>query len=457
VKSQGERHMVHRKGLVLAAMAVLLIAAGCSSSSKSSQSSATTVGSTGSTSGSSASSSSGSSGSAAGSSPSGSSGSSSGAGTGSYTVGVLTDVTGVSAANQSTFPKGVKAGVGLVNSEGYKLKYIVADTTSSTTGALAAAQKLVEQDHVFAVLLDSGFGFAAAPFLTKHGIPVIGAQVDGTEWLTARNMFSVYGTTDYSKVESTSGLFFKKAGVTKIGSIGYGISPSSSEDAKGVADSAQAAGIKVAYLNANLPFGSTNVGPVALAMKSAGVDGLTTAVETNTSFALIDALRQSGVNLKGVLLPSGYGGDLVQGGPGASQSAQGVSFGSNYQPVELNTPATDRFQNALKTYAGVTGDPTAAEYTGYVSVDGFITGLKAAGANPTQSSYINTMLGITTYDAAGLYGNNPIGFSMSQRGQTGPGNCEYIMEYSGTTFHTVAGEEPLCGTTIPGVKVPISS
>jgi branched-chain amino acid transport system substrate-binding protein len=45
------------------------------------------------------------------------------------------------------------------------------------------------------------------------------------------------------------GDFFKAQGVTNVGTIGYGISPSSSEYAKGVADSAKHAGLKAGYLN----------------------------------------------------------------------------------------------------------------------------------------------------------------------------------------------------------------
>jgi branched-chain amino acid transport system substrate-binding protein len=96
-------------------------------------------------------------------------------------------------------------------------------------------------------------------------------------------------------------------------------------------------------------------------------------------------------------------------------AAQGVYFLSGYEPIEMNTPATQRFQNAMKTYAGVTGDPTFAEYIGYVTVDALVQGLKAAGQNPTQPSLINAMLGITSYNAAGPYGDHTIGWAMDQR------------------------------------------
>ena len=73
----------------------------------------------------------------------------------------------MSAAGFLTFPKGIQAGIGVAKAEGYNIKYVEADTGSTPTGALTAAQRLVEQDHVFAVLGDSSLFFAAAPYLLR--------------------------------------------------------------------------------------------------------------------------------------------------------------------------------------------------------------------------------------------------------------------------------------------------
>jgi branched-chain amino acid transport system substrate-binding protein len=433
--------MKHRRGRVLIAAIVALVVAGaCSSSSKSSSSSTTsgTSPSSGSTSPSSASPGSGSS--------------------RTYTVGLLTDITGPAATNAYTLPQGVEAGIGQAATEGYHIKYITADTGSSTTGALTAAQRLVEEDHVFAVIANSAFTFAAAPYLKSKGIPVIGAAVDASEWITDANMFSIIGTQDYTKVYSQPGLFFSKVGVTNLASLGYSISPSSSLTAKSTAVAAEQYGIKVGYLNANFPFGGTNAGPSVLAMKSAGVNGFSGAIETNTVFAILNDLRNSGVTLKAALMATGYGGDLVQGGPGAVQAAQGVYFLTSFEPVELHTAATMQFQNDLKTYANVSTAPTFAEYQGYVSIDAFVQGLKAAGSNATQASLINAMLGITAYNGAGLWSGHTLNFALSSRGQaSGIDNCWWITQFSGTTFHPVNGMNPLCGMTIPGKTVSLSS
>ena len=369
------------------------------------------------------------------------------------TVGVLTDLTGEAASEYATTADGVEAGVGVAGTEGYKIKYILADTQTSPSGALAAAQKLVEQDHVLAVIAISALTFSASDYLTSQGVPVIGAAIDSSEWLSPKsyNMFSVIGNQDFTKVTTTTGLFMKSQGVTNLGSLGYSVSPSSAAAARSAGVSAEAAGIKAGYVNDSFPFGGTNVAPVALGMKSAGVNGMVADTDANTVYALVAALQQEGVHLKVALAPTGYGGDLFSAGAATMQAAQGDYFEVLYEPVEMHTPATELLQNALAKYAGVHTDPTFAEYLGYVSVDGLVQGLKGAGSNPTQSSLIKSLSDITDYQAAGLYGGHQ-SINWSQR-PMGAKQCTWFVKFSGSTFHLVAGADPLCGYIIPGKSV----
>jgi ABC-type branched-subunit amino acid transport system substrate-binding protein len=371
---------------------------------------------------------------------------------GTYTVGLYTDQTGLAASGNKTSDKGVQAGIAWAATQGYTIKYVTADTASSPTGALSAAKKLVEQDHVDVVISVSSLMLLASNYLTSQGIPVIGAAEDGPEWITSKNMFSVFGPTDTTKVATTFGDFFKSQGATTVGSLGYGISPQSANVAKAIGISVQNAGLKAGYVNANFPFGSTNVAPQALAMKSAGVDSFTASVDPNTGFALVTALRQAGVNLKVALLPTGYGGDLLQAGPGALQAAQNVYFLSSWEPIEMNTPATRQFQNALKS-VGITGDPTYAEYAGYTSVLLLVKGLDAAGANASHPAIITGLSGITNWDSGGLFGSHSIDLSHPTAAAIGVDNCIWVTKLSGSTFQLVDGADPICGTIIPGKTI----
>ncbi len=422
--------MFSKRKLLVAAAVIMTVAAGCSSSSKSSSSSTSTAGT--------------------------SSGSSSSSGNHTISVGILTDITGPAASGNKTSVQGVQAGAVIAKQDGWTLKTYVGDTQTSPTAALNAAKTLVEQDHVDVILTVSAITFGGAPYLTQQGVPVVGAPEDGPEWLTSKNMFPVYGYLDTTKVSTVYGEFFKMEGVTNVGALGYSISPSSAEAAKGAAVSAENSGLKVGYLNANFPFGSTNVQPVAIAMKNAGVNGFTATVDPNTGFALITALRQVGDPLKVALLPTGYGGDLIQAGPGALQSGQGVYFGTSFEPMEMNTAATQQLKSALAAI-GIHTDPTYAEYAGYASVALLLEALKTTGPNPTHSSLITALNGVTGFNAAGLFGDHSFDLGNRTNTATGVGPCLYVTKLSGSTFQLVPGADPICGSEIPGKSVSASS
>jgi branched-chain amino acid transport system substrate-binding protein len=417
-----------RSRMVLAVAAVAVTAAACGSS-----------GSSG-------------SGPTGGSGGSGASGSTGAKATKTYTVGLLVDDTGIAASGQKHVEDGMKAAISIVAKQGYNIKYVVADTQSSPAGALSAAQSLVQRQHVFAVIAHSALFFAAAPYLTKQNIPVIGAPQDGPEWITSKNMFATYGAIHTEKVATTGGLFLKQQGVTNLGSVGYSISPSSAEASKTSALSAQAVGLKAGYVNSKFPFGSTDVQPIALAMKDAGIDAVTPEVDPNTSFALITALRNAGVDLKVALLPIGYGVDLLQAGPGTLKAAQNVYFSLTYEPVELHTKATEAFVAALKATGGTTA-PGLPTYDGYASILMLVQGLQGAGANPTQASVIASLSKIHDFNPGGLYGSHPLDINDRVNLVSGPDGCEYFVKLTGSTFEPVKNADPLCGTLVPGKTV----
>jgi ABC-type branched-subunit amino acid transport system substrate-binding protein len=374
------------------------------------------------------------------------------AATKTVTVGVLTDVTGPASSGNKTFVDGVKAGVVYASRNGYTVKYVLADTATNPATALAAAQKLVTQDHVTAVLATSSLLFLTTNYLTAHNVPVIGVAADGPEWATSKNMFGVTGELQQTKVATTLGKAFQTLGVTNLAALGYSISPVSAEAAASGALAAETAGIKTGYLNAKFPFGSTDVGPVVLAMKDAGIDGLYPTVDPNTGFALISGLRDQGVNLKAALLPTGYGGDLLQAGPGALNQAQGVYFNLPYEPVEMKTAATRQLEADFAS-AKITMAPTFSSYNGYVATGLLVRALKDAGGAPAQASLLTALSNIHDWDAMGLFGGHKVDINDRVNVVAGADNCAWIMKLEGRTFTPVPKLSPVCGELIAGKTV----
>jgi ABC-type branched-subunit amino acid transport system substrate-binding protein len=413
-----------RSSAALAAAAAMVAAAGCSSSGSTSNG-----GETGATAG----------------------------GNKTITVGLLTDQTGPAASGNKTSVDGVKAGTYYAARNGYTVKYVVADTQTSPTGVTTAAKKLVTQDHVSAVLSVSSLTLLAAPYLTARGIPVIGAGEDGPEWTTAKNMFSVFGALNTTKVATTFGEYLKSQGVTSYGGLGYAVSPVSAESVKGDAASAEAAGIKIGYLNANFPFGSTNVAPVAIAMKNAGVDSFTAATDPNTAFSLITELKNQGVDLKASMLATGYGSDLTQAGAGALAAAQNVNFVMTTEPFAMNTAATQQMSKDMKS-AGVPVDqPTYGQYAGYLSVGLLVQALQGSGGSTSSAKLIDSLSNIHDWNGVGLFGDQKVDINNRTDFVAGPNNCMWVAKLEGKTFTAVKSASPICGKLIPGKTVSSSS
>jgi ABC-type branched-subunit amino acid transport system substrate-binding protein len=374
-----------------------------------------------------------------------------------FTVGLLTDATGPAASGNKLSVNGVNAGKVYAARNGYKFRVVLADTQTNPAAVAAAAKKLVTQDHVDAVLSVSAITLLAAPYLTAHNVPVIGVGEDGPEWLTAKNMFSVFGALNTTKVATTFGEIAKGLGVTNLGALGYAISPVSAENTKGNAASAEAAGFTVGYLNANFPFGSTNVAPVAIAMKNGGVNGFTAATDPNTAFSLITALKQQGVNLKAAVLSTGYGSDLAQAGQGALNAAQNVYFVMTSEPFSANTAATKQFAADLKSAGVVTTQAAYSEYAGYLSVGLLVRALNGAGSNPTSAAIIKSLEGVHDWNGLGLMGDLKVDINNRTDFAAGPNNCAWIAQLEGTKYIPVKGMQPLCGKLIPGKTVSSSS
>jgi branched-chain amino acid transport system substrate-binding protein len=385
-------------------------------------------------------------------------GSNSASGGSTIKVGVLTSLSGGFASGFTTTEKGVKARFDLENAaggvNGKTLEYVMAD---DATGADTAVDKLVQQQNVFGILSVSPGFVRGAATAARSGVPVIGSGFDGApQWLdkNVTNFFDIAGAVGYGSVNNNFGTFLKSQGVTKMAAVGNTGGPSSAGAATGVVLSAEQAGIPRGYLSTTLAPGSTDVGPIVLGIKESGADGLYLPVIPATAFATIAGLAQAGVRMKAIILATGYGNDLLESPP-AVQAAQGADFMTPATPVELKTPGTLKFQDALQKYAGVGGTPTFAEYQGWLTADAFIAGLKAAGANPSPKTFIQKFRN-ADWDTAGLLGtpaNHTLNFGDygGAGAKNGPVNCFYVVKLRGQQFDPLPVASPICGDLIPGL------
>jgi hypothetical protein len=87
---------------------------------------------------------------------------------------------------------------------------------------------------------------------------------------------------------------------------------------------------------------------------------------------------------------------------GLRADAQGTWAYDPFVPTALNTPATQAYVAALKKYEGYTSSPDLDLDFGWAMASAFITGLTAAGRNPTRASYIKALRAVNNFTDDGL-------------------------------------------------------
>ncbi|MGY1773129.1 ABC transporter substrate-binding protein [Blastococcus sp. SYSU D00813] len=373
---------------------------------------------------------------------------------GTIPVGLLTSLSGPGAAAAQDSVRGAEARFAAYEDAGegcagdLDFEIVEADDTTSAQGALSGVQKLVEQDDVFGVITVSAFFYGAAPYMTTQAAdtPVFGGAWDGAqEWsATDDNLFNSAPVPNYEVVYDQAGEFFKSQGATKVAGIAVN-SPSSQAGLENGLQSMEAAGLERAYVNDSVPFGSTDVGAIVLGIIDSGADAVYTTLNFDTSLAIVGGLKQADYPVEIFYSPTGYGADLLQSEP-AVQAGQGVTFGTSFTPVELDTPATQELSRALTEYTdNESGIPGFYESQGWFGADLLLHGLEQAGCDATREEVIAALQGDDAWDAGGLY-PRPIPQTTVDYDE----QCSYYLTLEGDAFVPVEGADPFCGEPVDG-------
>jgi branched-chain amino acid transport system substrate-binding protein len=294
------------------------------------------------------------------------------------------------------------------------------------------------------VVDDSAFAFLSYRFLLDHGVPMIGGGYDGDYYGKPGNesIFSALGSPFTGLTSDSAMRIMKQLGTTKSAAVGYGASPSSSASAKSLQDfAAPALGIQPVYTNTSVDFGTSDVGPLVLGIKNAGANGAYLPLVASSNLAIIQGLQQNGVTMKALVMPTGYGQDLLNQPVAKTLGPEDV-FTQAWAPVELKTKATKQFQSDLKKYSGLTGVPNFGAYTGYITCELAILGLQHAGATPTRQGFVDGLRKLGTYDQAGL-GCTPVDISAEHYGKYPINGCGYAVTVKNGKFVPTNGGKPI--------------
>ena len=365
----------------------------------------------------------------------------------------MTPLTGVSAPTYSDAEAGVQMAFNTINAaggvNGQQLKFVAADDQSTPAGALAAAQKLVLQDHVSIVLAITNVSVGAVGLLEQNNIPTLGPANGETDWLDGQHaqFFDVQGSEDPSAVAPGFGLYAKSQGATICGALGASNlgTPILNISVANV-QSCAVAGLKAGPVIGDVPYGSPDIGPAALQIQSAKVDAVYMTQQGTTATAFIQRLTQLGVKLKASLIPTGYT-ETTLTDKATNAALQGQGFSVQMVPVEANTPGAKAFKAALDAYK-YAGPPSYSAEIGWMTGWELQAGLAKFGKpNPTKEQFITALRSVTDFDADGALAPEKINFSHYNN----KFSCLWMVKLDGNAFVSVPGS-PFCGTATSDVK-----
>src|SRR5262245_17887403 len=274
-------------------------------------------------------------------------------------LGFIFSKTGAAASSFANSDKGCQARVdrqnaaGGVNGRKVEVEYV--DDQSSPATNQTAAQDLVQNKKVFMVMNDSSFAFVTYRYLRDNGIPMFGPGFDGLYYGEPgnENILSIFGNvvSQPGVVWDTIPKLMKKLGGTKVASVGYGFSPSSTQAAQNFNDLAvPSVGLDPVYTNTTVDFGSTDVSPIVLGIKNSGANAAYLPMVASTNIPVVQGLIQNGVDMKATVLATGYGQQMLNE-PASKQFGPEVLMVAGLAPAELKTKASKQIASDLKKYS----------------------------------------------------------------------------------------------------------
>jgi branched-chain amino acid transport system substrate-binding protein len=371
-------------------------------------------------------------------------------------VGILSDLTGPAASTFADAPAAMEARFKQFNAaggvDGRKITWVVADTTSSPSGAETAAKDLVQTQGVFLVAPDSALLFGGTSYLQQAGVPVLGYPVDGPEWYEQpnTNMFAFSGNDSPSEPGYTDGGFWKALGASKISFIASN-TPSSTAGINPFKEDMAKDGLAVCD-DFVTPLGGVSFTTYALSFKTAGCDASECSCVLSSSLAVSTALHQEGLSDVKIVYAAGPSQQIFSSTADEVAAKDAYFVGGNY-----STPGGKTMLAGLKkwdpSYSG--GIPDLGAVSGWEVANLVIEGLQVAGKNPTRPSLITNLRKVTNWTDDGLL---PAAVSFVHFGVAPATDCSTYTQFVNNKFVPFPRSgKPFCGKLIPGSGTPPAS
>jgi ABC-type branched-subunit amino acid transport system substrate-binding protein len=304
---------------------------------------------------------------------------------------------------------GVQAYFDMVNSSGgiYGRKLVLDQKQDdSAVNNKSAVDALISSD-IFAVLPVATLLFSGADDLVKANIPTFGWTINpewaGTPEAPRSNLFGQTGSyLGFSDARPNLPYLIGKLKRHKIGVLAYNV-PQSADCADGVKNSVakygKALDEEIAYLDKTLSFGEKNLSVQVGKMRDAGVDMVTTCMDTNGVVTLATEMDKQGLDAV-QYLPNGYDHDfLEQYGDLFEGSIVRTDFAIWELPAKDQPKGLKDYQTWMKKAGKELTENSAAAW---VNAAQFVAALKAAGPSFDRQKVIDATNAMTDFTADGM-------------------------------------------------------
>jgi branched-chain amino acid transport system substrate-binding protein len=330
-------------------------------------------------------------------------------------LGTIQDLSGPLAGFGKQARLGMQLRVDELNEQGAihgrKLKLLVEDDGYDPKKAVLAAQKLVNQDKIFAMVghLGTAQNMAAMPVQFEKGV------VNFMPITAAREMYEPFhklkfsfAATYYDQMRTALPKMVKDKNAKKVCTI-YQDDEFGLEVVRGAEAGLKTINMQLAE-KTSFKRGATDFSSQVARMKDAGCDLVVLGTIIRETIGTIATARKTGFN------PTFFGSsacytDLIHklGGP---------AMNGLYATMTVQHPYLDEASDKIRFWANkyktkFNEDPTVFSVYGYNIIDMFVQAAQKAGPNLTTDSFVKAMEGMTF--PPDIFGSAPATFTATKR------------------------------------------
>lgn len=272
---------------------------------------------------------------------------------------------------------------------GRKLRLVVEDSAYDPRKAVLAAQKLVNQDKIFAMVAHIGTAqnMAAMPVQFEKNVfnffPITAARQMYDPFHRLKYSFAA---TYYDQMRVAAPMLYKEKGAKKACTI-YQDDEFGLEVMRGAEDGLKTIGVELAE-KTTFKRGATDFSSQVARMKAAGCDFVVLGTIIRETIGTIAESRKTGFGPTFLGSSASYT-DLIH-------KLGGKAMDGLYSAMTVQHPYLDDASQPIRFWANkyktkFNEDPTVFSVYGYLAIENFIRAASKAGASLTTDSFIKAM------------------------------------------------------------------